>query len=611
MIATRRALVVLVAALLTATLLGAGPAGAQDGGWTIESFDVEIVLDPDDGAFLVIEEITVDFGQLQRRGILRTIPSRSRYDDENDKVIRILQPAVRTSAGTPADLDVSRDALTVTLRIGDPDTYISGRHTYRIMYRVEGELRRFDSHDELYWNVTGNEWPVPIRRATARVIGAPISGGICFTGPVGSTRPCADARGQPGEAEVTFAAHDLAPGHGLTVAVSYEPGTLNVPPPILEPRWTLQRAFVGSRASIPLTVVVALLAFAGVIRLVYRQGRDRVARGGLTVDSHVDGGDDDIVRLPLLNRPAVPVEFRPPGGYRPGELGVLIDERVDRVDVSATIVDLAVRGYLKIHETTERGLLRSTTDWTFERLDPPADDSLLEYEQTLLTALFLTGDKVALSDLKGTFHTDYARVASQMYKNAVTRGWFTRSPRTTRSLWLGIGVVATFASVVLLIGLIEVTTFALAGVPLVLASLTLAVAHRWMPHRTPKGSARFRQTLGFREFIHTAEADRARFAEEENIFIAYLPYAVVFGATEKWASAFASLGEEAAADVGRFYVSDGRTPDLGRLASGMSALSAQAGSGLATAPASSGGSSGFGGGGSSGGGGGGGGGGSW
>ena len=47
------------------------------------------------------------------------------------------------------------------------------------------------------------------------------------------------------------------------------------------------------------------------------------------------------------------------------------------------------------------------------------------------------------------------------------------------------------------------------------------------------------QAKGFRDYIRTAEANQLRFEEGADIFSRYLPYAIVFHATEKWARAFA------------------------------------------------------------------------
>jgi uncharacterized membrane protein YgcG len=604
----RVALVVLAAALL---IIGADPGRslAQDEGWVIDRFDVELVVTPD-GLLTVTETIAVDFRDLGRRGIFREIPYRYAHDDEHERVIRISDWEVAAAdPGTPTDLQLTTEDRIVRARIGDPNTTITGRHTYRIRYQVEGALNAFPDHAELYWNVTGEGWPVPIRRATARVTGSPVVDVACFAGPTGSSLPCPELTlDDAGLAEV--AATDLAAGEGLTAVAAFPPGEVEVVAPILDARWSLTRALTGSAASLPLAGLTALLAFGGVGLLVAREGRDRVARGGMTIDGREDptGGE---VRRGLFSQPAVPVRFRPPEDLRPAHLGLLVDERIDPVEISATVVDLAVRGHLQIQEVpTLKVLFWSKTDWVLRRQEAP-DEQLSRWERRLLDGLFEDGDEVILSELSGSFHRDYRSVRDMLYDESVQQGWFRRSPETTRGLWLFVGFAALLLTGGLLAVLLVNTTFAAAGVPPVAAALGLLAANRRMPHRTPKGSRLLNETLGFREFIATAEAGRAEFAEEAGIFTRYLPYAVVFGVTDKWARAFEHLGEAATAAAGAWYVGpDGSIPRMDRLAGGVGDLSTKAGSTLMSTPSSSG-SSGFGGGGSSGGGMGGGGGGSW
>ncbi len=603
----RRLLIVLGAA--AALLAAAATASGQDLGWTIESYDVEIIV-AEDGTFTVIEEIAVDFGDLEHRGIFREIPVRYRYDEERDRVVEIDRWSVTTSEGTPDDVQITERTADVEVRIGDPDTYITGRHTYRITYRVRGALNRFETHDELFWNVTGHGWGVPIEVARATVVGAPIEQVTCFAGHQGSTQLCGRARAETGASMAEFEATGLGPREGLSVVVAFTPGAVDVPPPLLEYRWSLERAFLGSPFAIPLAVVVAVAALAWFVRLLAREGRDRVTRGGRSVDGRLD--DEADVGRRWVNPRDVPVRFRPPDGLRPAQLGVVIDERVDPVDVSATIVDLAVRGHLTIREEETRGLFRSRSEWHLTRRQDPEGDELRPYEQRLLDGLFDGDDEVAMSDLDGEFHRDYRAVRDRLYDDAVARGWFTRSPKATRDRWVAIGLAITLGGVALVWFLALATTFAVAAVPLVPLGVAVVAAHRWMPHRTPEGSRVLDETLGFREFISTAERGRAEFAEEEGIFTRYLPYAVVFGVTDRWARAFEHLGAAAAAsEAGVWYVGPGGSfPDVGRLSAGLSDMSSIAGSSLSKTPASSG-SSGFSGGGSVGGGFGGGGGGGW
>jgi uncharacterized membrane protein len=151
-----------------------------------------------------------------------------------------------------------------------------------------------------------------------------------------------------------------------------------------------------------------------------------------------------------------------------------------------------------------------------------------------------------------------------------------------------------------------VTHAALVAVPLLIGSVLLLLSAKRMPRRTAKGTGVLRRVAGFRRFIEESEKDRARFAEQQHLFSEYLPYAIVFGATEKWARAFAGLDDELT-QPGWYGGSSSFTPvGFAHSVDGFTVTSAGT---IASTPAGSG-SSGFSGG-SSGGGGGGGGGGSW
>ncbi|MBW3621157.1 MAG: DUF2207 domain-containing protein [Actinobacteria bacterium] len=622
-----RATVRLLAALLVVTaavlLGGVDPAVAQDGGWRITAFDVELAV-TDEGDLLVTETIAVDFGGLERRGIFRVIPVR--YPLPPDATVPDGAPGqwwrtldvegIRvTSPSAPADVQLERPGPTGTdlsIRIGDPDVTISGAHEYRITYRVRGALNETDGAPELYWNATGDAWPVGIEAATATVRAPAIAEVTCFAGYGGTASPCRSSELADGQAR--FASGRLSPGEGLTVAVRLEPGAVAVPEPQLRRRWSLGQAFVGSPWALPLAGVVAIAVAGGLARLLYRQGRDRIARGGVGVSGQVDPTAASDRRRGLLEPRPVPVEFRPPEGLRPGQLGLLIDERVDPVDISATIVDLAVRGHLTIEEEREKVLWRTRTDWILRRTEPPTEppaDELLAYEQRLLAGLFEDGDETRVSELTGSFATHYELAEGDLYDDAQRRHWFASRPDSTRSRWLVAGVVALVLAIGLTVLAATYTRIAIVGLPLIIGAIVLTVAHRWMPHRTGRGSALLVQALGFREFVATADADRLRFADAEGEFLPYLPYAVVFGEVERWSKAFADLGLDLSATVGGWYIGHGVFHPAG-FSSGLSDFSTSAATALTTVPSSGGaGGSAFSGGGFSGGGFGGGGGGSW
>jgi uncharacterized membrane protein YgcG len=343
-----------------------------------------------------------------------------------------------------------------------------------------------------------------------------------------------------------------------------------------------------------------------VARLAWRTGRDRAYAGSPVDAAYATAGQEEAVRPSFgpFGGVETPVEFVPPDNFRPGQVGTLVDETANTLDVSATIVDLAVRGYLRIDEIPKKGWF-GKPDWTLTQLKD-GDDALRRYERLLLDGIFRDGSPVNLSSLRTTFVSRLQKVRDALYDDVVAEGWFASRPDRVRLKWYLIGGAAVVVSLALLVILMAVSHAALIALPLVLGSVMLLLSAKRMPRRTAKGTGVLRRVAGFRRFIEESEKDRARFAEQQNLFSEYLPYAIVFGATEKWAQAFAGLDAEAI-QPGWYGGSSTFTP-VG-FAHSMDGFAVTTAGTISSTPAGSG-SSGFSGG-SSGGGGGGGGGGSW
>jgi uncharacterized membrane protein len=583
--------------------LFAVPAWAQSTEEVIHDYTVEIQI-LSDGHLKITETIDYDFGSTRHHGIFRTIPTRYYRDDVYDRIYRIENVSVTASAGAPSDTEVSQEGTSTVIRIGDPDVEISGRHTYTVVYRVEGAPNAFADHDELYWNAIGDEWAVPIERADVTVqTPADIRRVTCFQGYAGSTESCSAE--QQGPTATFSAGRALQPLEGLSIVVAIPKGAVPEPEPILDERWSAGRAFSLNAGT--MGAAAALLAVLGgaLFRMWSREGRDRRFLGS-PIDQVMGttSGEDETVPLGEGDFEA-PVEFAPPEGVRPGQIGTLLDERANVIDVTATIVDLAGRGFLLIQEIPREGLF-SKADWNLIRLEKGWTE-LFAYEKGLLDGLFRDGNEVKVSELKTTFAERLHGVEQSLYEDAMREKWFRARPDHIRTRWAGRGVLLTVAGVGLTFVLARWTHWGLVGIPVIVAGVALALMARWMPARTAKGTAMLRRIRGFRRVIATAETHMSRWAEEENVFTRYLPYAIVFGLTKKWAKAFEDLG--LAPDTSSWYVGPHPFTALA-LADSIDGFAVTTGGTLASTPASSG-SSGFGGGGFSGGGGGGGGGGSW
>lgn len=646
----------LLLAGLLAFSVAIAPSASATEDWVIESFDAQITIHPD-GDLTVVETIAVDFRNLPSRGIFRHIPIRERIDEDTIRRFGLTDIAVSTTTEAPDDLDITREFDEVMFRIGDPDVFLTGAHTYELTYRYEGVLNRFEQHDELWWSVTGDEWDVVIEQVSATVTApADITDVWCYEGPEGSTDFCGSAEFEGQTA--TFTGGPLVPSWDgndqLDVVVELPRGAVDVAEPDLEPASGWARTF---RAT-PLTLTGAgLLTLLGLgwLAAIVRRGRDAPAPAG-----------------------AAGVEYRPPLGLRPAQLRTLRTQRVHKVALSATIVDLAVRGHLRIEEIEDpSSRWRSKDDWRLTRTLNPAD-GLRPFEKLVLTGLFgsrtldpygpqrldddttlaadpaaqreldeqieraaaldsadagqrvaagVTGATRAIGDEHGVRSVvvsalperGFAKTASafngKLYDDVVAHGFFKRDPSTVRTVAAGLSFVMLllgFAGLITV--LVTYGMWGLITVPLIVFGALGIPFSRFAPRRTARGAEVNARAKGFEEFITTAEADRMAFAEREMIFAAYLPYAMVFGAVDRWSKAFAAIGIAPAAAAGTWYVGRRFGDDFGDFGRRLDTFGSQAGSTMRSTPSGDSSGSGFsggGGGGFSGGGGGGGGGGRW
>ena len=264
----------------------------------------------------------------------------------------------------------------------------------------------------------------------------------------------------------------------------------------------------------------------------------------------------------------VAVRFTPPSGLTPGLVGTVIDGRADVVDVSATLVDLAVRGFVHLHAEAAdpsipppppRGPRSHPTrppsshDWRLTRLPDPPNARLAPFEQTLLDAVFAAGKEVTLRELKARgFDLTMREAQVGLYREVVDRGWYAKHPRdrNRRLGCLGIPLLLTgggaLGYTLLQLGSSPAYRLLLAlGAGLLLAALLLIWGGRGRTPRTADGSAARIQALGFREYITTAEANQIRFEEARDLFSRYLPYAMVFVVADRWAATFAQVAAQA------------------------------------------------------------------
>jgi len=490
----------------------------------VEHFDAEVSIDQE-GRLRVIEQIAVIFYS-PHHGIEREIPVSYRSPATGERVTIDFDLVNVAMDGGDVPYTRRRSGSDIVLRIGDPDRTITGTYVYEIAYTVGRAVLFHDEYLQVYWNVTGNDWRIPIDRATA-VFRLPPGFDITqvastsYAGYYGqSTRGPAAVLTEDGG--LLFTASYLGPGEGLTIDLSIPRTLLPVSPPTFAQRivWFLD---ANKWAALP------IVALVGMILLWARVGRDPRKR-------------------------TIAPAFEPPPGMHPGEAGVLIDDRADLRDISAMLIGLAVGGYLTIEEIDEaeglgdrvrRVFGRSSTDYRFVRNDRPTDD-LSAVEQRLIAAIFDQDhpDRRDLSSLENDFYKHLPTIKSKLYAGLIRQGLYPHNPERTRRTYTSLGFVGIALGAA--VGVVASSLYL--GVAVALCGLIVLAFSPIMPRKTQKGVRALEELLGLSEYIRRAELDRIEYhdAPEKSpqLFEKLLPYAIALNLTSIWAKQFEGLLEE-------------------------------------------------------------------
>ncbi|MEU8192700.1 DUF2207 domain-containing protein [Microbispora amethystogenes] len=463
-----------------------------------------------DGVLHVKETVAPAGGTVRRTPITRT-----RFDDGHDRVYRLSNVKGGSYDGE-------------TLTFGGT-----------VEYDVTGAVAPVadgagGGGEELRWFAVSG----PVREAVVTVTGpGRVQNLSCFAGEPGAATACTGASVDETGATATFEQQDLRQGQTLTVVVGYPKGATGAAP-ILERRFELSNAFALNAVTGGSLAALLVLLLGGVALLYWTRGRDARVIGGETagttgdwmgqVSGHGDG------------------RFTPPDGVRPGQIGTLVDEQADVVDVTATLVDLAVRGFLRIDEQPRQTY--EAADWCLVKLPGAPIGDLLPYERALWEAVFDGRDRVLLSQLHGSFAARLTAVRDALYQDVVDQGWFARRPDSVRSRWTTLGVAVLALGVVATVLLAWFTSYGLLGPALIIAGAALAFGGQYMPAKTAKGAEALAHTLGFREYLAHASVDDVPPDRRVELFSRYLPYAVIFDNVDRWArlvGAFTGDGRQA------------------------------------------------------------------
>lgn len=505
------ALVVLLGSLAVACVSWAAPPGAiaQEKSYDFERWETDIAVQKN-GSLLVKETQVLNFtGQFSF--LNRELSSKKANFSEGRSYGRVRFKDIRVTNldGTPAgDVKVTKLGNGNTnIRIGF--SAMNEQKGWIIEYRQTGSIVYAEDYDRLYFNVVSIDRTVPIKssKTTVRLPEGTDMERVKATQYVHENYPIPDVTSSREGDALVWTTGTIPPMAPFTIDVGFPKGVVQVP--------LTYRAGFGAGV-IALAVLLVLLVSAGMIWTWWKKGRD------------VAAPELDVVR------------YMPPEDLKPMEVAFLIDEATGPGDITATIVDLAIRGRLVITEH-EKGKIRKRKEYGFQLRDA-TPEGLDRFEKKTMDALFESGHSVTQESLKNKFYTDVPGIYEAVKEQVLSKDLFDGDPTKVKSryTWIGIALLLPIALVVWSVRWFDPGWLYVFIPSLAIAGLMTIIVGRFMSRRTAKGSEALSYVKGFKEYMATAEAEEMEFMTPAN-FQANLPYAMVLKVSQKWAEKFKDI----------------------------------------------------------------------
>ena len=509
---------VAAAVLISLLLLFAAAAPARADEESVRHLDVTFAIQAD-GSVDVRYELQWRFADVGQRGITFGIATREPWDADpsQDVVYEIDDIRVSSPSGAPVDVEQttrgSGSNEDVMLRIGDPDTTLDTQDaTYVIEYTLRGALRTFDGRPEFYWDVTSYDYP-PIQRFTATVT-APegVTEARCL---MGSSTCSATTAG--GEAQYSAS----AVGGVVSVVAALPAGSVAGAEPVLEPRRETGRGGSergsgwGPMSAIGIALGIPALITAIGLALRPRDERYTDAPPGAIGSATTRG-----------RRPKPPVRFEPPDVELFGA-GALRGRAYHPAHLAATLVDLAARGALRV----------GSSPLTVQQVGPVT--GLAGFEEQLVGAAPREPRPLTASE------AEQLRLIVQTQSELFARRSGTLRRKGFTALTAGLLLLCLAVLAAAAYQYFQGASLWTVG-GLGFAGLGGLVVVPMLPNQplTARGSALLDQVEGFEQYLATAEAHQLNFEAEHDIFRRYLPWAVLYGLTDRWTRVCGELASQ-------------------------------------------------------------------
>lgn len=389
----------------------------------INSYHVEMVAQKN-GDLNVSEKIDYTYGDAYHHGIFRFIPLVSRVGDLYRVIDVTFTDVLRD--GKKEKYTTDNSGKQIQVKIGDPDREITGPHLYEIDYTVKNGIgSNYPDHDEIYWNVTGDQWTVPIATASFKLttdFGAPLKKAVCYTGIAGSTASNCQVSLADNSLIVTTTS-PLESSEGLTIVAGFPVGTF--------PKSILQKS-IPMAPDLRLFLIIAGIVFfllnivlAPYLLYWYLKHKNKKRFGPPVVNFDLPKSAD---------------------GTRisPAEAGTIDNTKLDKEDIVATMYDLAIRKYLKIEGTIKKGALGLGEKQEFVLTRLKDNTGLNDFESYLMDTMFKAGKTANLKDVTLSY-TTFDTLEKTNFQSLISRNFFSKNPKVQKSVTLVLGLLALFS----------------------------------------------------------------------------------------------------------------------------------------------------------------------
>lgn len=473
---------------------------AQD--FTIKDFNVELYLSKD-GKINVSESIAVDFSK-KKRGIFRTIPYKYRIDNKHytTDIDRIEVKGNKSK--------VTRSGGKIKIRIGDKDVFVTDDQKYEINYRVSDAIIAYEDYEEVYWNITGNNWPTSIEHV-GFVINLPKDITLTaedvkvFTGKYKD--PSSKARiNQVSNTQIEGTnISPLKSGEGVTVAIKFPPGYFQDLP-----------------------------SFADKVKIIRQPG---------ILDGAIPAGLFAIFLL-LWNKmrhrsyPKYEVveKYHPPQGLTSAHVGTYIDGKAHKRDVVSLIPYWASEGLLTIEKKEENTILTKLNE---------VPNDYPDYEKTFFNKIFEKSDIAIVEDFKNKFYRSFSAVQSSLQKEIKSFNYYDE----LYMKWFKSKNIVVFFIVPFILGMIALIGLKWYLLGILLIFMAFAILLFAIP-RAPfseYGYEVHQHLLGLQAFLTNPDEEKISelLDSDPKYFERMLPFAVAFGLDQSWIKSFENKFERA------------------------------------------------------------------